>query len=398
MITTHEKPLHWAEAFGLSALVHVGIAYFVLTTVVDLRDVFDTPEQTAPSLQITSLSVESSTLTSTDVGTGADTISMPQTLAPVSDVLTPVAPAPPITEPAGTIAAPDAPTPQRLTPVAPATPAIAPEAVSPLRPQTQTLAPVGTAEPTSPTSAAPSLEPAADVVDPIAPEVPEAPEDTAPPPSEAPLPSSAAEPDPLAADLINRIRAAVGEACLIAVPQQTADGEVALQIFAANEASVAPYADEILAGLNPRPAQDTFLVDPRQCAALDFIRQSVAYPTSPMTLGVDTARIASNEELTGRIAGTGGRNVTLVLVDDNGVTQDLGGYLNVAVNTARFAVPLRRSGNVRDTRQLLIALGTGSRPQTVTAQNGQLAADYFDSLTAEINGNAAVALVPFEVR
>ncbi len=398
MITAQEKPLHWAEAFGLSALVHVGLAYFVLTTVVDLRTVFDTTEQVAPSLQITSLSVESNTLTSTEVGSGADAQTVPQTLAPITDVLTPVSPAAPETEPAATVTEPDAPPPQRIEPISPTAPAVVPEAVSPLRPQTQTLAPIA-ADPQEPQpSESPSPAPQADVITPITPDLPDAPEEATPEPAEAPIPNASAEPDPLAVDLINRIRAAVGEACLIAIPQQTANGDVGVQIFTANEASVAPYANEILAGLNPRPQQDTFLIDPRQCAALDYIRQTVAYPTSPMALGVDTARIASNEELTGRIGGTGGRNITLILVDDNGVTQDLGGYLNVAVNTARFAVPLRRSGNVRDTRQLLIALGTGTRPQTITTQNGQLAEDYFESLTAEINGNATVALIPFEVR
>lgn len=411
MITPQEKPLHWAEAFGLSALVHVGIAYFVLTTVVDLDRVFDFAPEAAPSLQITSLSVDTSTLTSTDIGSGSDPQSAPRTLAPVADVVEPVSPVAAQSEPASVASAATTPLPQTLAPVQTAAAAIAPEAISPLRPESPTLAPVtptasdarrqSVQTPGTPTASV-AATPEPEEVAPRAPTPPAAvtpaSDTAAPEPAEAPTPSSAVAPDPLAADLINRIRGAVGEECLIAIPRQGVDGTLGVQIFTATESAVAPFADTILDGMTPRPDLTTTLIDPRQCAALDFIRQSVTYPTSPMALGLDTARIASDEELTGRIGGTGGRNVTLILVDDNGVVQDLGQYLSVAVNTARFAAPLRRVGAVRDARPLLIALGTGSRPAAATAQNGQLAETYFSSLRAEVDGNATLALVPFDVR
>ena len=231
-----------------------------------------------------------------------------------------------------------------------------------------------------------------------APETAELASAPAQPPAAAPAPSQPAQPDPLAADLINRIRASLGETCLIAIPQQTAEGAISLTIYTANDTAAAPYADEILADLTPRPDLQTVLIDPRQCAALDYIRQSAAYPTSPMTLNLDVTRINSGEELTGRLAGTGGRNITMLVVDDNGVTQDLGQYLSVAVNTARFAAPLRRAGAARDTQQLLIAIGTPARPIAANVQNGQRADDYFTALAAEIGGNAPMVLVPFDVQ
>ncbi|MEL6640521.1 MAG: hypothetical protein AAFP98_04280 [Pseudomonadota bacterium] len=184
---------------------------------------------------------------------------------------------------------------------------------------------------------------------------------------------------------------------MIAIPQQQ-NGTVGLQIFAADDAAVGAYSNEILAGLSPRPPQSTILVDPRQCAALDYIRGTAGYPTGPMALGLDAARIDSGTELTGRLSGTGGRNITLVLVDDNGVTQDLGNYLTVGVNTARFAAPLRRAGVARDTRQLLLAIGTATRPTSSSRQNGQLAEDYFGALTTEIAGRATITVAPFDVR
>lgn len=390
MMYTPEKPIHWAEAFGLSALVHVGLVYLLLNTVVDLDTLF-APTAAAPEeLQITSLAIDTGTLTSAEAGAGGSSIATPETLAPITaaeataNPIDPAAPGPEIVE-AAPVTAPQA--------VAPVTAAVAPPPVSVVRPETQTLAPV------SPTAPADTAQ--AGTVQPIVP-TPQSPQPetqaTAPATPPAPAPSAPAEPDPVAADLIERIRNALSETCLIAIPQQTANGSIGLTIYAADEASVAPYTDAILADLTPRPVLQTVLIDPRQCAAIDFIRQGAAYPTSPMTLELDTSRILSGDLLTGRLTGTGGRNITLVVVDDNGVTQDLGQYLNVAVNTARFAAPLTRAGTARDTRQMLIAIATPARPAAITAQNGQLAADYFGALSAEIGTGAPIVLAPFDVQ
>lgn len=394
-----EKPIHWAEAFGLSALVHVGLTYLLLNTVVDLNTLFEPARPDVPEVQITTLALDTGSLTSTDPGAGGTTTAIPETLAPITaddaalDPVDPAAPGPAV-EPAPAVTSPDpvasVTAPQ---PVAPVTAAVAPPPVSVLRPETETLAPAAPTETTAPGVAAP-VTPDQPASAPAEPQTPA----TAPPPASAPPPSAPAEPDPVAADLIDRIRNALGETCLIAIPEQSADGRVGLTIYSADEATVAPFADRILADLNPRPAQQTVLIDPRQCAALDFIRQGAAYPTSPMTLNLDASRIPSGDLLTGRLSGTGGRNITLIVVDDNGVTQDLGQYLNVAVNTARFAAPLTRAGTARDTRQLLVAIATPARPGVVAAQNGQLAETYFTALTAEIGAGAPIVLAPFDVQ
>ncbi len=439
MIVQHDKPLHWAEAFGLSALVHVVFAYFILTAVVDVGAVFDLQERDAPEVQITSLSIDSQSVFSAEIGVGdtagdgidtlqpvgaarvvedasdpqtadailendsSTTIEQPETLTPVTSTNIPDALAP-----VGDVDA---------TQTAATAPAIGPETISPLRPANPNAAPIGAASTQPATNLADVVTPPAGSLTPtVAPQVSPAPvvqtalsqspvtqeveqANTRGAPAPAPQPAApdAARPDPLAADLIARIRASVGATCMIAIPQQQ-NGTVSLQVYAANESAVGPYTDEILAGLSPRPPQSTVLIDPRQCAALDYIRATAGYPTGPMALGLDAARIDSGTELTGRLSGTGGRNITLVLVDDNGVAQDLGNYLTVGVNTARFAAPLRRAGTARDTRQLLLAIGTATRPASSTRQNGQLAEDYFGALTSEIEGRATITLAPFDVR
>ncbi|MEL6640522.1 MAG: hypothetical protein AAFP98_04285 [Pseudomonadota bacterium] len=205
MIQPQEKPLHWVEAFGLSALVHVGFAYFVLTAVVDVGAILDLTEQDQPEVQITSLSIDTQSVFSPDIGTGQSSGTGVETLEPLgaanvlesaSDVQTQtaatrVAPAQEVApldvvEPANvgtsseTLANEDA-----LTPVATATvtvdatevrtaetqnevttaSAIGPDALSPLRPVNPTLAPVAaapvqTATQRAETEAAPNTAPA----------------------------------------------------------------------------------------------------------------------------------------------------------------------------------------------------------------------------------------------
>jgi hypothetical protein len=139
-------------------------------------------------------------------------------------------------------------------------------------------------------------------------------------------------------------------------------------------------------------------MDPRQCAVLDYVRQNRSYPAFRMSFGLEIDQINSGEQLTGAVGGTAGRYVSLIMIDDNGVVQDLGQYLSFVGDQARFDVPLRRAGAARDTKQLLVAIGTNSRPQSVDAQNGQLAEDYFAALAAEVGTNVPIVMLPFDVR
>lgn len=393
-LITQDKPLHWAEAFGLSVAIHVGLAYLLLTTVVDVTAVFPERAEAPAPLQITTLSIETGILTDvSETGTDAVARSVTESLAPTTtaDTLAPVA----AEEPSPQIADNAPETPTAATAEATVTPpAVTTPTLSPLRPETAISAPV--IAPVETPTIAPSVQTLAPV-NPVAPASP-APQTAPAEPRASPAPSAPAPgaPDPLAADLINRIRANVGDACLIAIPQQVA-GTVSLALFTADEAAVAPYLDDIFTGLTPPPVQTT-LIDARQCAALDFIRQNANYPAFALGLGLTADRIATGDTLTGTITGTGGRALTLLIVDDNGVTQTLNAYITASANAARFAAPLRRASSARDTRQLLIALGTSRPPATATTQNGQLAADYFPQLQNEVGATATLALVPFDVR
>lgn len=473
-----EKAIHWAEALGLSAVVHIGAAYLLFNVAIDLENLVPDAEPERNDLLITSLVLDTNALISaTSQAAGEDDAEAldpanelndgatiePETLDPVTpeddiaDPIDAVDPGDPVeevvpeTETPSDGSEPDAlaevaeDTPDAVDPVEPAEelaavvedpetvdgtdaliaddPALVPEEiapvdqaatltpepVSPLVPETETLAATSTLSNSAsrltaiaPTAVQPErIVPRATGIGTISSSAATAAAAQPPAPTRS-LPTVAppapGTPEAVVSELVNRIRTNMSDTCLIGIPQQAANGAPELVIVTATEADVAPYAATILDGVEPRPGQRSVLVDARQCAVLDYIRQNRSYPAFRMSFGLAQDQIDSGDQLVGAVGRTAGRYVSLVLVDDNGVVQDLGQYLTFAGDEARFDVPLRRAGSSRDTKQLLVAIGTNTRPTSVDTQNGQLAADYFEALNAEIGNNVPIVMLPFDVR
>ncbi len=440
------KPIHWVEAFGLSALVHVGLVFFALDFVNDLQLFSESEDEATVDIIVTSLQFDNITIEQPsdttgaegDVGEGLETPpdapeSLPalapepapepepepavepdepeELVAETPDAVEPEALTPEPVEPEALTPEPVQPeradAPEALQPVEAEPTALAPEPLSPLRPDDDTiaaLAPIDGGAPERLSAAAPSIAPVAvapataGTTTRIAP-VSTRPQLTPPAPRrpavEPPAPGS---PQAVVNELVAKIRANTSDACLVAMPQQGADGAPELVMLAADEPSITTFAADVLSEIEPRPSQRGVLIDPRQCAAATFIRENTSYPAFRLSLGVVEDRLPSGEELTGVVGRAAGAYVTLLLVDDNGVVQDIGNYLTFAGADARFAAPMRREGAARDTSQMLIALATDARPRTLDTQNGQLAEDFFPALKAEIGTNIPLVMIPFEVR
>lgn len=480
-----DKAIHWAEALGLSAAVHVAAAYLLFNFSVDLDRLMPDEADERPDLLITSLVLDNNAIvsaTSQAEGTEeAEEIDAanelndgafvdPETLDPVDEtdeIIDAVVPDDPIEEldpipeepeeiieepeaiaeveepetveeilepdPIGEPDAPeevaaveedpetvdgtdllDAPepetAPEEIEPVEQLAEQ-APEPVSPLQPEEpETLAPTGTSPLGSGTDTLAAATPSTQALVPerIAPRATgigtistaaAAAAATRPvrslPTVAPPVPGS---PEALVSELVTRIRTNLSDTCLVAIPQMADNGAPELVVVTSSEADAGPYAAAVLDGIEPRPGQRTVLMDERQCAVLDYVRQNRSYPAFRMSFGLEIDQISSGEQLTGAVGGTAGRYVSLILIDDNGVVQDIGQYLSFIGDQARFDVPLRRSGATRDTKQLLVAIGTNSRPRAIDEQNGQLAADYFKALSDEIGTNVPIVMLPFDVR
>ena len=199
-------------------------------------------------------------------------------------------------------------------------------------------------------------------------------------------------------ELLGRIRASPSYDCLIALPRKDGDTGVGLALIAASDREISEFVDTVLTAEDADIRQTRNFVDPRQCPALTFVRQNRDYPATRLGILLQRNEVESGERITGRVRGTAGKYVVLLLVDSNGVVQDLRRFVTFTGNTANFNVPVNRDGFARDTSQLLLAIATQSPLTQISDRSGQLAQDVFRDLEGELATGAALTIATFEVR
>lgn len=216
----------------------------------------------------------------------------------------------------------------------------------------------------------------------------------------APAPARPAEPPPpLLLALIDGIRARVAEPCLLALPDVLPDGQVRLTVLADGDRQMSGFLDVMRALAEGASfAERRLLIDRRQCPALTWLRGAPGYPVFGLGLGLARDSLPSGEALQGAIGEAAGAFTTLLLVDDNGVVQDLGRFLLFSGGQARFDMPVTRVGAARDTGQILIAITTPERPEGLGALVGHRADAVFPKLSAALRTGALLGVAPFFVQ
>lgn len=204
--------------------------------------------------------------------------------------------------------------------------------------------------------------------------------------------------DPALRELIERIRSRLVDRCLVALARGGGDAPIEILMVADNDQTIAAFETAVLSDIGFALERRRELVDPLQCAALDLIRAHPRYPTFPIAIGLSQTTIDSGESLTGVVRGLGGQTMSIMIVDDNGVAQNLQRFVTRFGQEYRFEIPMTRDGPARDTRQLLVVLATRTPLRALTTQDGQLAEDMFGALQAELAGQAfGLGLAIFDV-
>ncbi len=398
MIGRGREGVAWMQSFGLSMMVHgAAVAYFLFPLLDLIRLGENIPEPMAVTLSVMEIA--------------------PEVIAPTEEI-----PLAPPEEVAVEPEVPPTPEPEQLAAVVPEEELVSPEAeesdplaalepepiapvqattLSPIVPEGDgggTIAPIGVAavQPVAPLAAAPeAIAPTVAAPETVA-AVQLVPAPPAAPPSQDP---EVTQGPPSAVDeFILRIRGQLSLPCLVATPRRDAGGEISLDFLAANEADILTFSKELLADVAAPPPARNVLVDPRQCAALNFVREGARYPTFPLAIAVQADAVSSGDRLVGALQGAQGRYVSMIVIDDNGVVQDLSAYLSFSGDTVSFDVPMSRFGPARDTQQLLMAMATAGRPVAMDTHNGFLAAEFFPVLRETVDRNAPMAMIPFRLQ
>ena len=215
-----------------------------------------------------------------------------------------------------------------------------------------------------------------------------------------PLPDDtpAAETDPRLVTLFERIRDRLTAPCLLALPVLTAEGDIRLNLLASDDGQIPGLLRELTQGQQAGIDGQAVLLDPRQCPGLTFARRDLRYPVFPLAVQLAAQDVTSGDSLRGTISGGTGRYVTLILVDDNGVTHDLRRYLVNSGGKISFEAPVARDGDARDTHQLLIAVATPARPDTISRAAGEMAETFFDQLAREVGPDALIGVASAYIR
>ena len=398
-----ERPSHWGMAFAVSSALHAGVFVYAFG-LVPWQAGAPPPPVSFPEISISNIVFEEQPQEQLTPETLPEAAPEPSAQAePEPETLDPVAPAAetPGAEPeeiAATEPEPETltaePEPERLA-------AVSPAQLNPITPEEGTVLQGNRTLPTQPERIAPVSPSAGAATQTTATRV--APVEVIPrtqtqtslaPPAPPPTPEQLQ-----LVELIERIRNRLGDPCLVALPQsQGAQGNPLVVLVSDQDRTMATFAREVLNDPDLQVDQRSIVVDNRQCAALDFARARPSYPSFKVPLRLQASLINSGNELRGSIDNVAGFYTSLLLVDDNGVVQDLRRFVRFESGRAAFEVPVTRDGAARDTSQLLIAIATQGRPATVSNLAGRLAADFFPALEAEIGRGAIMAVVPFDLR
>ena len=171
-------------------------------------------------------------------------------------------------------------------------------------------------------------------------------------------------------NLIRKIRENTGPDCLLTLPRRDGEAGVGLDMMATRDTAFSEFSRTTLTQGDETLRQTRTLLDPRQCPAVDYIRDNRDYPATRLGLRLDTPNVVSGNRITGVLRGTGGKYVALLLVDNNGVVQDLQRFLSQSGNFTRFDVPVTRAGPRRDTAQILLAVASSNPLQQIRDRSG----------------------------
>ncbi|MDN5786750.1 MAG: hypothetical protein L0H65_06850, partial [Pseudorhodobacter sp.] len=132
--------------------------------------------------------------------------------------------------------------------------------------------------------------------------------------------------------------------CFAALPTLSEDSTFQLEAFALSRADLAAFSDALSGKVRTLPNTTMKPISAAQCAAVAFVAEGPAYPRFNLFFDVPKRVIQSGEALEGRIGNTSGGFLSFLVIDDEGVVQDLAGYLQFLRGGARFRIPLSLTG------------------------------------------------------
>ena len=201
--------------------------------------------------------------------------------------------------------------------------------------------------------------------------------------------------------IVDFVRRYAGGDCFIALPAMNAAGGVTFQTFGRDKALEDAFRQALL-GLDGLRAEISSgnVADP-QCLALSFARDASRYPGFSLIIDLDEDDMKSGARLSGSVLNANGRELHLLVIDDEGLVQSLDRFLAAGDVDRAFSVPLTLTGGPVETKQILIAIATSDRLAALAGPFNEPAESYFRRLSEQIESAGAdidLAVEGFSVR
>ncbi len=185
--------------------------------------------------------------------------------------------------------------------------------------------------------------------------------------------------------IVDFIRGYDGGDCFIALPAMNIEGNVTFQTFGRDKPREDAFRRALLSldGLKAEISGGN--VADSQCLALAFAQRMQRYPGFSLMIDLDEANIASGASLSGSILNANGRDLHLLLIDDEGTVQSVDRFLaRYGGADLAFSAPLVLTGGPVETKQILIAITADAPLPLFAGTINEPAESFFPKLAGEI--------------
>jgi hypothetical protein len=177
--------------------------------------------------------------------------------------------------------------------------------------------------------------------------------------------------------------------CLLALASAGQDRRLGIDGFSGSQEEITRLRKELARMVGVPVETRAHPVSRDQCGALSFARRLLGYPVPALDVRPDVHSIESGGDLSGRIENIRRKMVYLLLVDDDGKVEEIQD-LFMDGGAVGFSAPMTLEDGPVETVQILMALASDERLETVSSHDGMHADAYFAALADELarTGNA----------
>ena len=163
---------------------------------------------------------------------------------------------------------------------------------------------------------------------------------------------------PAAIDVARAVSDFSGGSCFLAVSRQDAPDRWKVTSYGAATAVLDAFANHLKAKVPAAVALNRRSLQMAQCAAIDFANGFVAKARGSFVFATDNRRLVAGDRLSATISGFTQKWIYILLVDDEGVAQDISQFAVVSGGGIRLDVPVHVRGDGHAKTQLLFALSS----------------------------------------